>query len=196
MEPSGEIQDFKAFLRSAPYFELEVERARELPRAVELGWGSMSDVLVRDAAEADWVVVWTFVRGIVGAGETYTIARDADEATARRYWCPAVGGTVVAVDGDVPVAIAKWLPNQGGRGPTLPTRVHGGSGVRGPGDRAGTGGARAAAGAGRRVSGHAVQTRSWRPTPVRSRCGSRSGSRSSAGCRRRSTTPRRGWSIC
>jgi GNAT superfamily N-acetyltransferase len=95
----------------------------------------MSDVLVRDATDADWGAVWPFVRGVFGAGETYTVARDVGEGTARDYWFPAAGGTVVAVDGGVPVGIAKWSPNHGGAGAHVANAAflvdpaHGGKGI-------------------------------------------------------------------
>ncbi|MFK8847315.1 GNAT family N-acetyltransferase [Streptomyces sp. Ac-502] len=61
----------------------------------------LARVLIREANAADWPAVWPFFRGIVAAGETYTFARDMDEATSRTMWMLAPPSrTVVAVDDD------------------------------------------------------------------------------------------------
>jgi GNAT superfamily N-acetyltransferase len=107
----------------------------DAPGGVQITVFERVGVRVRDAEAADWDAVWPFVRGIVAAGETYTLPRDIGEADAREYWFPAVGGTVVAVDGGVPVGIGKWLPNQAGPGAHVANAsfmvdpAHGGKGI-------------------------------------------------------------------
>lgn len=73
-------------------------------------------MLIRDMTAADWPAVWSFMRGIVAAGETYTYPSDLDEATARAMWLlPPPGRTVVAVDEDGTVlGTAKSNPNHMG----------------------------------------------------------------------------------
>ncbi len=69
---------------------------------------------IRDATAADWQAIWTFLRAIVRAGETYTLPRDLDEDAARAFWMRAVA--LVAVDGDTVLGTAKIVPNQQGPG--------------------------------------------------------------------------------
>jgi GNAT superfamily N-acetyltransferase len=90
---------------------------------------------IRDATAADWVGCWPFVQGVFAVGETYTVARDVGQEAARAYWFPERGKTVVAVDGDRPVGIAKWTANHGGAGAHVANAAflvdpaHGGKGI-------------------------------------------------------------------
>ncbi|MDI2129620.1 GNAT family N-acetyltransferase [Yinghuangia seranimata] len=71
---------------------------------------------IRTATAEDWPAMWSFMRGIIRAGETYTYWPDTDEATARAMWMlDAPGHTVVAVDDDGAVlGTAKMNPNHMG----------------------------------------------------------------------------------
>jgi L-amino acid N-acyltransferase YncA len=71
----------------------------------------------REATPADWPGVWAFLQPVLAAGETYTYPRDISEADARAAWLVAPPWrAVVAIDGDRPVAIAKYGPNHPGAG--------------------------------------------------------------------------------
>src|SRR6202521_944895 len=51
---------------------------------------------IRIATTADASAIWSILRPIFRAGETYTIARDIDEADAIAYWCGRNHETFVA----------------------------------------------------------------------------------------------------
>jgi GNAT superfamily N-acetyltransferase len=80
---------------------------------------------IRDATAADWPAMWSFMRAIIAAGETYAWDRDMAEERARSYWMhmpplPA-GRTVVAVstdggDAGEILGTAEFHPNFGGPG--------------------------------------------------------------------------------
>ena len=53
---------------------------------------------IRDAVPEDWPAIWSFMRQIVAAGETFVWDRDISEARARAFWFPSPGRTVVAVE--------------------------------------------------------------------------------------------------
>ncbi|GCD36908.1 N-acetyltransferase [Streptomyces chrestomyceticus JCM 4735] len=97
----------------------------------------LARVLIREATAADWPAIWPFFRAIVAAGETYTYARDMDEATSRTMWMPAPPArTVVAVDDDGTVlGTAKMHANHMGGAAHIATAsfmvdpAHGGRGV-------------------------------------------------------------------
>ena len=75
-------------------------------------------VSIRDASDADWPDIWSFLRHIVRAGDTYTWATDVTEDDARAQWFIDVPWRVfvaVAADGAI-VGTAKVGPNQGGPG--------------------------------------------------------------------------------
>jgi ribosomal protein S18 acetylase RimI-like enzyme len=78
----------------------------------------VSDLLIRDATEDDWPSIWSFLRIVIGAGETFTWDRDTDEPTARRRWMHEPPGvTLVAVDEAGAVhGTAEIHPNYGGPG--------------------------------------------------------------------------------
>jgi L-amino acid N-acyltransferase YncA len=53
---------------------------------------------IRTATADDWPAMWSFMEGIVRAGETFTWDRDTTEPEARRMWFPPPPGrTFVAV---------------------------------------------------------------------------------------------------
>jgi GNAT superfamily N-acetyltransferase len=74
-------------------------------------------MLIRDATSDDWPAIWSFMRGIVAAGETFSWDTDLAEDDARGYWMHAPPGrTVVAVsdDGRTVLGTAETHPNHGG----------------------------------------------------------------------------------
>lgn len=75
-------------------------------------------MLIRDATGEDWPAIWSFVREIVAAGETFAYDPEMDEAQAREIWLlDAPARTVVALDADGTVlGSAKMNPNHGGPG--------------------------------------------------------------------------------
>ncbi len=75
-------------------------------------------MLIREATPDDWPTIWSFMRGIVAAGDTFVWNRDLPEEGARAYWMHELPGrTVVAVDDDGTVlGTAETHPNYGGGG--------------------------------------------------------------------------------
>jgi GNAT superfamily N-acetyltransferase len=75
-------------------------------------------MLIRDATPDDWPAIWSFMRRIVAAGETFAWDRDISEERARAMWMhQPPGRTVVAVDADgTVVGTAETHPNYGGPG--------------------------------------------------------------------------------
>jgi L-amino acid N-acyltransferase YncA len=74
-------------------------------------------MVIRDATRDDWPAIWSFLRGIVAAGETFAWDRDLSEERARALWFPQPGRTVVAVDADgTVVGSAEMQANHGGPG--------------------------------------------------------------------------------
>ena len=79
-------------------------------------------MLIRDAEPGDWPAIWSFMRGIAAAGETFSWDRDISEQDAREYWLrPFPGRGVVAAGPDGPaahVASAGFMvdPAHSGRG--------------------------------------------------------------------------------
>ncbi|WP_026449420.1 GNAT family N-acetyltransferase [Actinopolyspora mortivallis] len=73
---------------------------------------------VREAVADDWPTIWTFLRDIVSAGETFCWSRDVTEAAARAAWMhQPPGRTLVAVDENgLVLGTAEIHPNQGGPG--------------------------------------------------------------------------------
>jgi hypothetical protein len=51
---------------------------------------------IRIATTADASAIWSILKPVFRAGETYTIARDIDEADAIAYWCGRNHETFVA----------------------------------------------------------------------------------------------------
>jgi L-amino acid N-acyltransferase YncA len=74
---------------------------------------------IRDATDDDWPAIWSFLRRIVAAGETFSWDPDITEARARAAWMHnPPGRTLVAVDPDTGMVLgtAEIHPNQGGPG--------------------------------------------------------------------------------
>ena len=94
-------------------------------------------VTVRAATDGDWPAVWSFLSGIIAAGETYTWDRDTSEPAARAKWMhEPPGRTVVAVDaGGAVLGTAETHPNQAGPGSSVANAgfmvdpAHGGRGI-------------------------------------------------------------------
>jgi GNAT superfamily N-acetyltransferase len=75
-------------------------------------------VVIRDATAEDWPAIWSFLREIVAAGDTYAYDPDLSEARAREIWLlepPARTVVAAAPDGTI-LGSAKMNPNQGGPG--------------------------------------------------------------------------------
>ncbi|MFF8940359.1 GNAT family N-acetyltransferase [Streptomyces paradoxus] len=75
-------------------------------------------MLIREATEADWPVIWPFFHDITAAGETFTYPFDLGRDEARGWWLlPPPDRTVVAVDeaGTV-LGTAKMNANHHGNG--------------------------------------------------------------------------------
>ncbi len=79
-------------------------------------------MLIREATDADWPMIWPIFRAIVRAGDTYCYDPDMDEPTAQPTWMlQRPGRTFVAVDDDIVVGTAKSHPNQSGPGSHVAT---------------------------------------------------------------------------
>jgi GNAT superfamily N-acetyltransferase len=94
-------------------------------------------VLIREATAGDWPAIWTFMRGIVAAGQTFSWDRDLGEDDARAYWLrplPARAFVAVSPDGTV-LGTAESGPNHGGPAAHVASAgfmvdpAHGGRGV-------------------------------------------------------------------
>jgi L-amino acid N-acyltransferase YncA len=71
-------------------------------------------MLIREATDADWPLIWPFYRAIATAGETYSIDPGISEESGRREWMEVPPGrTFVALDeaGDV-LGSARVYPNR------------------------------------------------------------------------------------
>jgi L-amino acid N-acyltransferase YncA len=74
-------------------------------------------VRIREATEADWPGIWSFLRVILAAGETYTIDPALPEEQARSWWIRRPPGrTFVALDDGQVLGSAKLVPNLDGGG--------------------------------------------------------------------------------
>jgi GNAT superfamily N-acetyltransferase len=74
-------------------------------------------VEIREATSGDWPGIWGFLRGILAAGETYTVDPDLPEDAARAWWMrEPPGRTFVAVQGERVLGSAKVVPNLDGGG--------------------------------------------------------------------------------
>jgi L-amino acid N-acyltransferase YncA len=79
-------------------------------------------VRIREFGEADWPQVWSIVREVVQARDTFTYDPEMTEEQARATWVEtAPGATVVAVDGDRVLGTAKMGPNRPGPGAHVST---------------------------------------------------------------------------
>jgi GNAT superfamily N-acetyltransferase len=75
-------------------------------------------MFIREATPEDWQAIWSFMREIVVAGETFAWDPDIAEDEARGRWCHRPPGrTVVAVDEDGAIlGTAETHPNLSGPG--------------------------------------------------------------------------------
>jgi len=75
-------------------------------------------MIVREATPEDWPAIWSFMRGIVAAGDTFSYDVAMDEAEGRETWFLASPSRVfVAVDEDgTVVGSSNVHPNHGGPG--------------------------------------------------------------------------------
>ncbi len=77
---------------------------------------------IRPATEPDWPSMWPLVAEVAAAGETYALPDDLTSEVARDMWLEQPPGlTVVAVEGDVVLGMAKTGPNRPGRGAHVST---------------------------------------------------------------------------
>ncbi|WP_156755247.1 GNAT family N-acetyltransferase [Actinokineospora pegani] len=88
---------------------------------------------LRAVTDQDWGRVWPFMREIIAAGQTYTLATDLTEAEARAMWL--IPTALVAVAGDTVLGIGKFHANHGGNadhianGSFMVDPAHAGKGV-------------------------------------------------------------------
>jgi GNAT superfamily N-acetyltransferase len=72
---------------------------------------------IREVDPGDWPGIWTFLRSILVAGETYAIDPELTESDARRWWMVAPPGrTYVAVEAGAVLGTAKLVRNLEGGG--------------------------------------------------------------------------------
>ena len=94
-------------------------------------------MLIRDATNADWPVIWPFVHQIVAAGDTFTYDPKLGKAEAEAMWMVSAPGRVVvaAADGGDVVGTANMYANRSGPGAHIASAsymvepVHRGRGV-------------------------------------------------------------------
>ena len=58
-------------------------------------------MMIRPATDADWPAIWDMLRPVFRAGETYAVAHDINETSARKMWMDAPAATFVAEDGEI-----------------------------------------------------------------------------------------------
>jgi L-amino acid N-acyltransferase YncA len=73
-------------------------------------------ITTRLATAADAPVIWSILRPVFRAGETYTLPRDIDEQDAIAYWCGRSHETFVAEDGANVLGTYYLRANQAGGG--------------------------------------------------------------------------------
>lgn len=79
-------------------------------------------MIIREAADEDWVGVYPFFTAIVTAGDTYAYPDHLSLDEARPWWMEQPPGrTVVAVEDDIVIGSAKMGPNRPGRGSHVAT---------------------------------------------------------------------------
>jgi ribosomal protein S18 acetylase RimI-like enzyme len=76
----------------------------------------LAAMLIREAMPHDWPGMWSFMEGIVRAGETFSWDRGTTESQARQMWFPKPPGrTFVALGADgVVQGTANSVRNHGG----------------------------------------------------------------------------------
>lgn len=79
-------------------------------------------MLIRDAGDADWPLIYPFFAQIVAEGRTYAYPDGLTLDQARGWWMePPPSRTVVAVDGSDILGSAKMGPNRPDRGSHVAT---------------------------------------------------------------------------
>jgi L-amino acid N-acyltransferase YncA len=73
-------------------------------------------MLIRPSTEADANAIWGIMEPIIRAGETYTLPRDMDKASALAYWFSAEHEVFVAEENDDIVGTYFLQANQQGGG--------------------------------------------------------------------------------
>ena len=71
---------------------------------------------IRPATHNDWPAIWSIVRPVIRAGETYALDRDMGETDARHYWLGQDKETFVAEKGGKIVGTYYMRANQPGGG--------------------------------------------------------------------------------
>jgi ribosomal protein S18 acetylase RimI-like enzyme len=70
---------------------------------------------ILSASQSDWPAMWAILEPIIREGETFALARDADEATGRAYFAsPEKTNFVAVVDGEILGASYVRANQQGG----------------------------------------------------------------------------------
>lgn len=79
-------------------------------------------MIIRQATEQDWPLIYPFYAAIMAEGKTYAFPEDQTLEQARPWWMePPPGQTVVAVSEGVITGSAKMGPNRPGRGSHVAT---------------------------------------------------------------------------
>jgi len=73
-------------------------------------------MLIRPATDRDTDAIWAIMEPIIRAGETYTLPRDMDKASALAYWLSAEHEVFVADENGEIVGTYFLQPNQQGGG--------------------------------------------------------------------------------
>ncbi len=73
-------------------------------------------MLIRPATDRDKDAIWAIMEPIIRAGETYTLQRDMDKASALAYWLSAEHEVFVADENGEIVGTYFLQPNQQGGG--------------------------------------------------------------------------------
>ena len=77
---------------------------------------------IRNYIDEDWPSVWTIIREVVAAGDTYAYDPQWSSEQTRQIWVEAAPGhTVVACDGSRLLGTAKMGPNRPGPGSHVAT---------------------------------------------------------------------------
>jgi GNAT superfamily N-acetyltransferase len=87
------------------------------------GWTVLSAVvIIRQATERDWPLIYPIYAAIMAEGKTYTFPEDQALEQARPWWMEQPPGqTVVAVSDGIITGSAKMGPNRPGRGSHVAT---------------------------------------------------------------------------
>ena len=72
--------------------------------------------MIRPATDDDWASIWAILEPTIRAGETYTLDRDLDEASARAYWFGPGHDVFVFEDGGRVLGTYYLRANQAGGG--------------------------------------------------------------------------------